>query len=114
MFYDVGPSDVQKQTGRTADAFAKFEKQFEEETDHEGKRKLIEKIKGWRSALTEVADLAGLDLRNQVDGYISPHLFLLHILAIFVAVQTLCFYKIQNNREKNSSSKGFHNYINGW
>jgi len=68
VFYDVEPSQVRKQTRRTAEAFARYEEQFEAETDSDGKIKLMEKIKGWRSALTEVADLIGLDLRNQVDG----------------------------------------------
>ncbi|KAM7470249.1 hypothetical protein LguiA_008432 [Lonicera macranthoides] len=71
IFYDVDPSEVRKQTGRTAEAFARYEEQFEANTDFEGKRKLMEKIKRWRSALREVADLIGLDLRNHVDGHES-------------------------------------------
>ncbi|KAM7470185.1 hypothetical protein LguiA_008368 [Lonicera macranthoides] len=70
VFYDVDPSEVRKQTGRTAEAFAKYKEQINAEMDHEVKTKLMKKIKGWRLALTEVADLIGLDLQNQVDGYI--------------------------------------------
>ncbi|KAM7470197.1 hypothetical protein LguiA_008380 [Lonicera macranthoides] len=69
VFYHVDPSQIRKQTGRTADAFAMYEKQFKEETNSEVKTKLTEKIKRWRSALTEVANLIGLDLQNQVDGH---------------------------------------------
>ncbi|KAM7474503.1 hypothetical protein LguiB_021746 [Lonicera macranthoides] len=76
VFYDVDPSHVRKKTGRIAKAFARNEKQFEAKLDSEGKRKFTEKIKGWRSAITEVANLIGLDLRNHVDGYISSSLFL--------------------------------------
>ncbi|KAM7470244.1 hypothetical protein LguiA_008427 [Lonicera macranthoides] len=68
VFYDVDPSQVRKQTGRTAKAFARYEEQFETKMDSEEKTKLMEKIKRWRSALTEVANLIGLDLRNHVDG----------------------------------------------
>ena len=68
VFYNVYPSDVRKQAGRTAEVFAGYEKQFDAEMDHEVKTMLMKKIKGWRSALTEVANLIGMDLRNQVDG----------------------------------------------
>ncbi|KAM7474262.1 hypothetical protein LguiB_021505 [Lonicera macranthoides] len=68
VFYHVEPSEVRKQTGRIADAFAKYEKQCDEKTDSEGKRTWMEKIQGWRSALTEVADLNG---HHHVDGYES-------------------------------------------
>ena len=70
VFYHVEPSEVRKQTGRTGDAFAKYEKQCEEEMDSEGKRKWMENIKWWRSALAEVADLIGEHLKDhKVDGY---------------------------------------------
>ncbi|KAM7497388.1 hypothetical protein LguiA_021802 [Lonicera macranthoides] len=71
IFYDVDSSQIRKQTGRTAEALARYEEQFEAKMDSDGKRKLMEKIKRWRSALTEVADLVGLDLQNQVDGHES-------------------------------------------
>ncbi|KAM7474274.1 hypothetical protein LguiB_021517 [Lonicera macranthoides] len=68
VFYHVEPSEVRKQTGRIADAFAKYEKQCDGKTDSEGKRTWMEKIQGWRSALKEVADLNG---HHHVDGYES-------------------------------------------
>ncbi|KAJ6978682.1 hypothetical protein NC653_026971 [Populus alba x Populus x berolinensis] len=57
VFYHVNPSEVRNQTGSFAAAFVEQEKRFKEE---------IERVKGWRIALKEVADLAGMDLR---DGY---------------------------------------------
>ncbi|KAM7474447.1 hypothetical protein LguiB_021690 [Lonicera macranthoides] len=75
VFYHIDPSEVRKQTGRTAVAFARYEEQFEKETDSEGKRRLREKINGWRSALQEVADLIGLDLRNQADQHESKFIY---------------------------------------
>ncbi|KAM7473700.1 hypothetical protein LguiB_020943 [Lonicera macranthoides] len=71
VFYHIDPSEVRKQTGRTAETFARYEEHFEEETDSEKKRILREKINGWRSALIEVADLIGLDLKNQADRHES-------------------------------------------
>ncbi|KAM7474233.1 hypothetical protein LguiB_021476 [Lonicera macranthoides] len=68
VFYHVEPSEVRKQTGTIAGAFEKYKKQCDEKTDTEGKRTWMEKIQGWRSALTEVADLIG---HHHVDGYES-------------------------------------------
>ncbi|KAM7469960.1 hypothetical protein LguiA_008143 [Lonicera macranthoides] len=68
VFYHVAPSEVRKQTGTIAVAFEKHKKQCDEKTDTEGKRTWMEKIQGWRSALTEVADLIG---HHHVDGYES-------------------------------------------
>ncbi|KAI5312594.1 hypothetical protein L3X38_041767 [Prunus dulcis] len=56
VFYNVDPSDVRKQSGSFADAFAKHEKRFRED---------IDKVKHWRDALTEVANLSTIDSKNQ-------------------------------------------------
>ncbi|KAM7469872.1 hypothetical protein LguiA_008055 [Lonicera macranthoides] len=61
VFYDLRPSEIRKQTGRTGEAFARYEEELE----------LMEKVKGWRAALKEVADLAGMELQNQADGHES-------------------------------------------
>jgi hypothetical protein len=53
VFYDVDPSQVRKQTGSFAAAFVEHEKHFKEE---------MERVNGWRIALKEVADLAGMVL----------------------------------------------------
>ncbi|XP_020413944.1 protein SUPPRESSOR OF npr1-1, CONSTITUTIVE 1 isoform X2 [Prunus persica] len=58
VFYDVDPSDVRKQTGSLAKAFARHQK-----------TQPSNKEKEWREALAEVADLAGMVLQNQ--GYES-------------------------------------------
>jgi hypothetical protein len=53
VFYDVLPSEVRNQTGSFAAAFVEQEKRFKEE---------MERVNGWRIALKEVADLAGMVL----------------------------------------------------
>ncbi|BBH09934.1 Disease resistance protein TIR-NBS-LRR class family [Prunus dulcis] len=57
VFYDVDPSQVRKQTGSFATAFARHEM-----------RHSLETTKRWRAALTEVADVAGMVLQNKADG----------------------------------------------
>ncbi|PRQ25292.1 putative TIR domain-containing protein [Rosa chinensis] len=59
VFYDVDPSHVRKQTGSLAKAFA----------GHERNQFLKYKVKRWREALTEAADLSGMVLQNEADGY---------------------------------------------
>nr|XP_028962415.1 disease resistance protein RPP4-like isoform X2 [Malus domestica] len=58
VFYDVDPSHVRKQTGSVGKAFARSQK-----------NQSPEKVEGWRKALAEIADLAGMVLQNQADGY---------------------------------------------
>jgi hypothetical protein len=53
VFYHVDPSEVRNQTGSFAAAFVEQEKRFKEE---------MERVNGWRIALKEVADLAGMVL----------------------------------------------------
>ncbi|KAJ6978676.1 disease resistance protein RPV1-like [Populus alba x Populus x berolinensis] len=53
VFYDVDPSEVRNQTGSFAAAFVEHEKHYKEK---------MERVNGWRIALKEVADLAGMDL----------------------------------------------------
>ncbi|XP_050120278.1 disease resistance protein RUN1-like [Malus sylvestris] len=60
VFYHVDPSDMRKQTGSIGKAFARHQK-----------TQSPEKVKGWREAVAEVADLAGMVLQNQADGYES-------------------------------------------
>ncbi|XP_021801331.1 TMV resistance protein N-like [Prunus avium] len=60
VFYNLDPSYVRKQTGNLAKAFAGHQK-----------TQPLKKVKGWREALAEVADLAGMVLQNQADGYES-------------------------------------------
>ncbi|XAR49141.1 hypothetical protein NMG60_11032231 [Bertholletia excelsa] len=67
IFYDVDPSDVRKQMGSFEEAFMRHEERLETEED-ERKREWKTKVEGWRLALTEVANLAGMNLQNQADG----------------------------------------------
>ncbi|XP_027350466.1 TMV resistance protein N-like [Abrus precatorius] len=55
IFYDVDPSDVRHQRGSFAQAFAKHGERFGCES---------EKVRRWRQALTDVADLSGWTSRN--------------------------------------------------
>ncbi|XAR49410.1 hypothetical protein NMG60_11032605 [Bertholletia excelsa] len=70
VFYNVDPSDVRKQTGRFGEAFAKYEG-----NEWRGK------VDGWRAALKEVADLAGMSLWNQAHGLVKPSSFLVIIFS---------------------------------
>ncbi|XP_058216947.1 disease resistance protein RPV1-like [Rhododendron vialii] len=69
VFYDVDPSEVRKQIGSFEETFIKHEEKLKSETGELVKEKLKEKVGTWRAALREVADLAGMNLQNQVDGH---------------------------------------------
>ncbi|CAL5401871.1 unnamed protein product [Camellia sinensis] len=69
VFYDVDPSQVRKQMGSFAEAFGRHEERFMGETNERKKEYLRKKVGGWRAALREVADLAGMVLQNQADGH---------------------------------------------
>ncbi|XP_059635493.1 disease resistance protein RPV1-like [Cornus florida] len=60
VFYYVYPSQVRNQTGSFAEAFAKHEEKLRMETDERKKEYWMEKMKGWREALGEVANSAGM------------------------------------------------------
>ncbi|KAH0780751.1 hypothetical protein KY290_000349 [Solanum tuberosum] len=62
VFYDVDPSHVRYQSESYAEAFAKHELQFKD--DVEG----MQKVKRWRTALCEAADLKGHDIRQGVES----------------------------------------------
>ncbi len=55
VFYHVNPSDVRKQMGTFAEAFAELE----------GHIKNKEKVQTWKYALTQVANLSGWDLQDE-------------------------------------------------
>ncbi|KAH0729188.1 hypothetical protein KY289_000376 [Solanum tuberosum] len=58
IFYDVDPSHVRYQSESFAESFVKHELQFKD--DVEG----MQKVKRWRTALCEAADLKGHDIRQ--------------------------------------------------
>ncbi|XP_052209583.1 disease resistance protein RPV1-like isoform X3 [Diospyros lotus] len=66
VFYDVDPSEVRKKTGDYAEALARHEERFEGEANE-----WKEKLKGWKEALEEAANLTGMVLQNQADGHES-------------------------------------------
>ncbi|KAL7177170.1 hypothetical protein ACSBR2_030496 [Camellia fascicularis] len=59
IFYDVDPSDVRHQTACFGEAFGRHEKRNVDE---------MEKVDGWRAALSEAAKLSGWDLQNVANG----------------------------------------------
>ncbi|TQE04833.1 hypothetical protein C1H46_009547 [Malus baccata] len=68
IFYHVDPSHVRKQNGDLAQAFQKHEEGIREEKDdkeHEAKQ---ERVKQWRKALTEAANLSGQHLQITDNG----------------------------------------------
>ncbi|KAK8622736.1 hypothetical protein V6N13_117639 [Hibiscus sabdariffa] len=59
IFYHVDPSDLRKQRGKVEEAFAKHERILEDSSG--------EKIKRWRVALTQVANIKGWHLNERHD-----------------------------------------------
>ena len=59
VFYDVSPSDVRNQSGTFEQAFVEH-----------GKRSFVngDKLSIWRRALTEIANIPGLNLESTADG----------------------------------------------
>jgi len=60
IFYNVDPSDVRKQAGAFAGAFARHEEWLQ--TD-------MERVQRWRVALTEAANCSGWNLESLANGY---------------------------------------------
>ena len=56
IFYNVDPSDIRKQIGTFAQAFAEHEERFEEN---------IKKVQKWRDALREAGNLSGWHLQDR-------------------------------------------------
>ncbi|KAH0747258.1 hypothetical protein KY285_008915 [Solanum tuberosum] len=62
IFYDVDPSHVRYQSDSFAEAFAKHESRYKD--DVEG----MQKVQGWRTALTAAANLKGYDIRDGIES----------------------------------------------
>jgi hypothetical protein len=71
VFYDINASDVRKQTGSYADAFARHGERFNGETD---------RVIKWRGALTEAANLSGWSLQDLRNGYVVLFLDLFKLI----------------------------------
>ncbi|XP_070662371.1 disease resistance protein RUN1 isoform X2 [Malus domestica] len=63
IFYHVDPSHVRKQNGDLAQAFQKHEEGIREEKDDKEREAKQERVKQWRKALTEAANLSGQHLQ---------------------------------------------------
>ncbi|KAI7742647.1 hypothetical protein M8C21_025535, partial [Ambrosia artemisiifolia] len=61
IFYHVKPSDVRKQRNSFGDAMAEHKQRMETESDEVKRSKLGKKIEKWKKALTEVADIKGVE-----------------------------------------------------
>lgn len=68
VFYDLDPSHVRKQMGSIKEAFKRHEGEIEAESTGERRKEWMSKVEEWRTALKEVADLAGMNLQNRADG----------------------------------------------
>ncbi|CAN6564220.1 unnamed protein product [Malus baccata var. baccata] len=68
IFYHVDPSHVRKQDGDLAEAFLKHEEGIGEETDGKKREAKQERVKQWRKALTEAANLSGHHLHITDNG----------------------------------------------
>ena len=55
IFYHVDPFDLRNLNGIFGEAVAKLEQNFKDN---------MERVKNWKDALSEVSNLAGLDLQN--------------------------------------------------
>ncbi|XP_048441623.1 disease resistance protein RPV1 isoform X1 [Pyrus x bretschneideri] len=64
IFYHVDPSHVRKQEGCLARAFQKHEDGILEEKDDKEREAKKERVKQWREALTQAANLSGHHLNN--------------------------------------------------
>nr|XP_017226835.1 PREDICTED: TMV resistance protein N-like isoform X2 [Daucus carota subsp. sativus] len=68
IFYHGHPSDIRKQSGFVSQAFYMHEQKFKSEVDDTRRKDMMDKIKGWRTALAEVANLAGMTFPNGTNG----------------------------------------------
>ncbi|TQD90473.1 hypothetical protein C1H46_023911 [Malus baccata] len=68
IFYHVDPSHFRKQDGDLAEAFLKHEEGIGEGTDGKKREDKQERVKQWRKALSEAANLSGHHLRITDNG----------------------------------------------
>ncbi|KAL4594326.1 hypothetical protein ACB092_12G012300 [Castanea dentata] len=83
VFYDIDPSDVRKQTGTFGQAFDRYEECFKENA---------EKVKTWRAALKEVANLSGWHLQDRHESE-----FIQHIAEVVLLKLSSSFPSISND-----------------
>ncbi|XAR56240.1 hypothetical protein NMG60_11036638 [Bertholletia excelsa] len=66
VFYDVDPSDVRNLRGSIKEELTIYQEGFKTRAD-KSKDEYTNKVKGWTSSLTEIANLAEMSLENQAD-----------------------------------------------
>ncbi|XP_068343034.1 disease resistance protein RUN1-like [Pyrus communis] len=69
IFYHVNPSHVRKQDGDLAKAFQKHENRIGAEKDDKKREAKQERVKQWREALTEAANLSGHPIQITDNGH---------------------------------------------
>ncbi|KAH0657736.1 hypothetical protein KY289_026484 [Solanum tuberosum] len=62
VFYDVDPSHVRYQSESFEEAFAKHESRYKDDVE------MMQKVQGWRTALTVVSNLKGYDIRDRIES----------------------------------------------
>lgn len=66
VFYHVNPSDVRKQIGTFAEAFARHEERARFQI-------VMDRVQRWRASLTEAANCSGWDLESVANGYYATN-----------------------------------------
>lgn len=94
VFYNISPSDVRHQRGSYEEAFDMLEERFQDKK---------EKVKKWRLALTEAANLSGWHFSN---GYIKKKFLLLllihgHLIEIRSFVFRICILKFTSKYDSS-------------
>ncbi|CAI9269416.1 unnamed protein product [Lactuca saligna] len=67
IFYCVEPTHVRKHKGSFGDAMAKHKRTMEAETDVNKRSQWAQKMDRWNKALTEVANLKGIDVKGRFE-----------------------------------------------
>jgi hypothetical protein len=96
VFYHVNPSDVRKQTGTFAKAFARHEERARFQTD-------MEMVQRWRASLTEAANCSGWDLESVANGYYATNFCAFSSSFEFVFVLFLVILDVVLVRQHSSS-----------
>ncbi|GJV21696.1 Toll/interleukin-1 receptor domain-containing protein [Tanacetum coccineum] len=65
IFYHVEPTDVRKQQKSFLVAMEEHKQKMEAETNTKKKSEWAQKIDKWKKALTQVADLKGIDAKDK-------------------------------------------------
>ena len=68
IFYHVDLSDIRNQSGCISEALHMHEEKFKRQVDDTRRKELMDKIKRWRTALTQLANLSGLTFPNGTNG----------------------------------------------